>query len=324
MDVKHWGEIVNEEEAKYVPVVVEDVERSMDHYCLSEYEAEYECGVDESDRLTLDTLGPYFGSAIQLHKHAIDITETIRIAELAIESNLIPPDDVVPPIPEGPCIESKPKENCLNFIPVEEPEEYSTDYPELSNEAARLILRKCVAISCAHIGYEKSHESVILLLADALELFLKKFGAQLKIASEEDLGGFPNPVEKVLTELGIGGMKSLEEFFQNRVVNYIGVLQKRCSNLNNHYENLLLQRNLPPVLKTEKIEEDENVVEMHFPTLEGEAGFSSLETGFQLLNSLEAQTNLRSMDDVNVTTTSPGIILESDSLSPYAKKKRTK
>lgn len=42
-------------------------------------------------------------------------------------------------------------------------------------------------------------------------------------------------------------------------------------------------------VEEEDIAESDNP-EVHFPSLEGEVGLSSLETGFQLLNSLEAET----------------------------------
>lgn len=42
-------------------------------------------------------------------------------------------------------------------------------------------------------------------------------------------------------------------------------------------------------VEEEDINENDNP-EVHFPTIEGEVGLSSLETGFQLLNSLEAET----------------------------------
>lgn len=55
--------------------------------------------------------------AISLHKYANDITEMIRVAELALELNLIPPEDVIPPIPEIPDISCRHVRNNLNYIP---------------------------------------------------------------------------------------------------------------------------------------------------------------------------------------------------------------
>lgn len=57
--------------------------------------------------------------AISLHKHLNDMNDMIRVAELAIESHLIPPADAAPPVPELPSITMKHTRNSLNFIPKE-------------------------------------------------------------------------------------------------------------------------------------------------------------------------------------------------------------
>lgn len=44
------------------------------------------------------------------------MSEKIRVAELAIESNLIPPKDAVLPIPEVPKLEPKHVPNNFNYI----------------------------------------------------------------------------------------------------------------------------------------------------------------------------------------------------------------
>lgn len=38
--------------------------------------------------------------------------------------------------------------------------------------------------------------------------------------------------------MGMGGIKGLNDYYQNRVIKYINVLQKRCKELNNHYASL--------------------------------------------------------------------------------------
>lgn len=55
--------------------------------------------------------------AISLHKYTNDITEMIRVAELAIESNLIPPEDAIPPIPKMVQVPRRHTRNNLNYIP---------------------------------------------------------------------------------------------------------------------------------------------------------------------------------------------------------------
>lgn len=55
--------------------------------------------------------------SISLHKYVNDMTEMIRVAELATETNLIPPKDAAPPMPVMPEIDIKHKRNNLNYMP---------------------------------------------------------------------------------------------------------------------------------------------------------------------------------------------------------------
>lgn len=51
---------------------------------------------------------------------------------------------------------------------------------------------------------------------------------------------FQNILERVFVEIGIGGLKGLHDYYENRIVKYVNVLKKRCEDLNDHYENLLV------------------------------------------------------------------------------------
>lgn len=62
-------------------------------------------------------MDPLMLYAISLHKYTNDMTEMIRVAELATEMNLIPPEDAAPPMPIMPEIHVKHQRNSLNYIP---------------------------------------------------------------------------------------------------------------------------------------------------------------------------------------------------------------
>lgn len=66
---------------------------------------------------SLNSTDPLILHAIALHKYANDLSEKIRVAELAIESNVLPPYDAVMPIPEKPKTEQKHVPNSFNYIP---------------------------------------------------------------------------------------------------------------------------------------------------------------------------------------------------------------
>ncbi|KAK9688432.1 Bromodomain associated [Popillia japonica] len=345
--IKHWGEIEQKPADVYIPDVSLDIERSMNKFCLAEFDIEHD--VDQkSEQLMLQPMDPLMLYAISLHKYANDITEMIRVAELAIELDLIPPKDVIPPLPEIPQVSCRHVGNNLNYIP----KQFTAfslgkeiDVPEISDAVAKQILIKCVATMTAHIGYETTHQSVLDLLTDVLQSFLIKISRHLKVAEEDEesgrLCGFPHIAERVLTELGMDGIRGLHDYYQSRIVKYIGILRKRCSDLNDHYAKLLIPKSPPQMDKMNKMVrvkvEEEDIAEsdnpeVHFPSLEGEVGLSSLETGFQLLNSLEAETQLQTLGETEeelTTNASPSVVSipeteVTSNLSPYAKKKRTK
>lgn len=59
-------------------------------------------------------------------------------------------------------------------------------------------------------------------------------------------------MERVLTELGLGGVKGVHEYYQSRVVRYIRILQKRCHELNEHYAKLLIPKCVLPIDSTNR------------------------------------------------------------------------
>uniref|UniRef100_A0A6P7G6D3 Uncharacterized protein LOC114336410 n=1 Tax=Diabrotica virgifera virgifera TaxID=50390 RepID=A0A6P7G6D3_DIAVI len=344
---KHWGEIDPPSSSDFsLPDVTADIEKAMDKCCLAEYE-------NDSDRQTvgnisLPPLDPLISYAISLHKYASDMTEMIRVAELATEMNLIPPEDAAPPMPMMPEIELKHKRNNLNFIPKETTaftEGEHVQIPMLSEAIVKKILAKCIAAMFAHIGYETTHQSVLDVMIDVLESFFEKF-CQKVIDSAEDSCtenplSYPSNIEKVLIETGMGGVRGLHDYYQIRVVNYVNVLQRRCLELNEHYAVLLIPKSPSPSDKYSsivrvKVDEDAGAVEIenpefHFASLDIDSAV--LESGLQLLHSLEeAEENLQGLEDTNddeAISASPGVVSippdgDVSSLFPFAKKKRLK
>lgn len=216
--------------------------------------------------------------------------------------------------------------------------------PEISSTVVKQILTKSIATMFAHIGYETTHSSVLNILVDVLSAFLKKIIYHFKIAQEDEENGqrdgFPNIVERVFVELGMGGVKGLHDYYQTRVMKYVSVLQKRCKELNKHYESLLIRKPPSPESKDNKmirvnVEEDEDIKidnpQVHL-AIDGDVGFSTLDAGFQLLSSLEAGTSSQGLaeneEDTSITI-SPGVVSIPETelvtaLSPFIKKKRSK
>ncbi|XP_057661034.1 STAGA complex 65 subunit gamma-like [Diorhabda carinulata] len=338
----HWGEIEPKPASVFtIPDITTEIEKSMDKFCLSEFDDEVDR--EKVEDIVLPPIDPLVSYAISLHKYANDMTEMIRVAELATEMNLIPPEDAAPPMPLMPEVVLKHKRNKLNFIPqVMTPftSGKEVEFPELSEAVVKNLLKKSICAMFAHVGYETTHQSVLDTMTDVLETFLQTFCHKVVEYTDsiehQDIG-FSSIIEKVLIETGMGGVRGLHDYYQNRVIRYIDVLKKRCVELNEHYAALLIPKSPSPTNKFNsivrvKVEEDENVVEvenpeLHFASFEGDA--SVIESGLQLLHSLEAVENLQSLENgtEEVIATTSNIVTvapegEMCNLLPHPKKKR--
>lgn len=300
---KLWGEFKNEKApVPEVPDVTEDIEKSMSQFCLAEFDTEYDHIDLKVENLMLGNVNPLMSYAIELHKHANDMVDMINVAKLAMESNLIPPRDASLPIPKMPDIEQKHKLNNLNYMQKDVPpvDDFDVAVPEIGGTLAKEILSKCVATIFAHIGYETTYQSTLDILTDILVSFLQKVSSRLKIAKDDEqfhnVTGFPNTEERVLTELGLGGTKGIHDYYVTRIVKYIPILQQRCQDLIDEYEELLIQKgpffeqlSTTDMVQVKVEKEDDTLV--HFPDSEN-AHYNS-----DLLIAFEAESSLNEMED---------------------------
>lgn len=63
---------------------------------------------------------------------------------------------------------------------------------------------------------------------------------------------FKNVIERVLTEMGMGGLKSLEDYYKYRVLQYNKVLENRCKELHEDYMSLTIPKLPSPIDKINK------------------------------------------------------------------------
>lgn len=294
---RHWGEIQKTETNEAINVNA-DIEKALHHFNLGEYTSEEDNTNDTLDTV-LPSADPLVLYAISLHKYMNEMTEIIRLTELAVETNVIPSEDAAPKIPEMPDVKLLHKQNCFNYIPREETDftrGIAHNIPNLGESVCKKLLNNSIAALFAQIGYETTHQSNLDILVDVVIDFYKLFCSKLKIAIDDEefhqSSGFPNPIERVLTDIGMEGISGLHDYYQTRVIRYVTILQKRCKNLSNYYEKLMKSRNDMDLdiksveVKVEKEEPEENK-EIHL--LDGDDSFP-LETGYQLLSSLEAET----------------------------------
>ncbi|KAJ3653073.1 hypothetical protein Zmor_018990 [Zophobas morio] len=337
METKHWEDQFKiQKEVEHIPDVTVDIELSMNKLFLNELVEDDDDSL-RTQNIVVPPLNPLTLYAIALHKHANSISEMITLTEHNKNAEKV--------VLEMPQFHNPAAHNTmanLNFSSQDFDKADEVALCELSKTVVRQILTKSIATLFAHLGYETCQQSALYVLIDVLQEFFKKVCQHLNTATKEaqDASEFPSIIEKVLIEIGIGGVKGLNDYYQARVVKYVNVLEDRCKDLTEEYQTLLIPKSPSPVDKFSKVVrvkvEEEDIIEaenteVHFSTIDGDVNFSILETGYQLLNSLEAEANLHSMtdgvEDISVTA-SPGIVPmtadDSCNLSPHNKKKKLK
>ncbi|XP_015839593.1 STAGA complex 65 subunit gamma isoform X2 [Tribolium castaneum] len=318
--VKYWEESRMEGPREQVPDVTADIELSMNKFFLNNLEENE--NIIKTEKITVPPLNPLILYSIALHQQANNISEMIKQNESAKST-----EKVDFHTPEFANSENLTIKHNLNFSKNDFVDQ-DVEVNELSKTIVRKVLTKAIATLFAHIGYETCQQSALDVLTDVLHEFYRKITSHVKIAledQEKNRSGFPHVMERVLTEMGMGGIKGLNDYYQSRVIKYVSVLENRCQQLCDDYNASLLPRPPSPVDKINKVVrvkvEEEDVVEVenpevHFSTMDGDVNFSILEPGYQLLKSLdnlEAETNSQGMTDSveNITVSeSPSFSLQ--------------
>lgn len=95
---------------------------------------------------------------------------------------------------------------------------------ELSWPSCRQLLYQSVATVLAHAGFESAQESVLETLTDLVHEHYLRITRLLRVAVDREarLGAspFPDVVEQVFHEVGIGSVLALQRFWQVRIKDY--------------------------------------------------------------------------------------------------------
>ncbi|XP_076179085.1 uncharacterized protein LOC143152634 isoform X2 [Ptiloglossa arizonensis] len=202
----------------------------------------------------------------------------------------------------------KETQNSFNFFQEQKERttfKDSSTVHYLTSETTRSILRHAVIILLAHIGFEKSSDIAIETLTDIADHFLRRMTLLMKVAYEQRDHGFPDIVERVLLETGVGGVAALHDYYQEYVLKFEENMRKKVEAMMEKQRMVLDEA--ANKLQFEELDEFGNVYR-EVPTLQlldPEMGFPpSLDAGFQMLYSLE-QDELNSLEveeeEVNVS-----------------------
>lgn len=204
--------------------------------------------------------------------------------------------------------ERKEAQNSFQFSPVQKERNVfknASTIHYLTPETARSILKHAVITLLAHIGFEKSSNIAIETLTDIANHFLRRMTLLMKAAYEQRDHGFPDILERVLVETGIGGVAALHDYYQEYVLKFEDNMKKKVEAMMEKQRMVLDEA--ANKLQFEELDEFGNVYR-EVPTLQlldPEMGFPpSLDAGFQMLYSLE-QDELNNLEveeeEVNVS-----------------------
>ncbi|XP_014488596.1 PREDICTED: uncharacterized protein LOC106751876 isoform X1 [Dinoponera quadriceps] len=158
----------------------------------------------------------------------------------------------------------------------------------LTPQTARNLLRHTVTILLAHIGFESSSDIAIETITDIVDHFLRRMTLLLKVAVEQKDHGFPDTVERVLVETGVGGVTALHDYYQEYILKFEENMKKKVEEMMERQRMVLDEA--ASKLQFEELDEFGNVYR-EVPTLQlldPEMGFPpSLDAGFQMLYNLE-------------------------------------
>ncbi|XP_048511580.1 uncharacterized protein LOC105685900 isoform X1 [Athalia rosae] len=333
----HWGELPARETHKQeiiTPDVIENIWRQV-------IEDTKDSGFDfqpdvQAEHFQLPALNPHVLNTINLHQRLRDLKDGVFHVPATEIEVLTPPKT----------------QNSLNpfqfLFPHGETEEDSNSrkIPEgssnhdaiiyLKPETAHGLLKHSVVVLLAHTGFESSSDIAIEALTDIAEQFLKRTSGLLKVAAEQEECGFPDVVERVLCEMGIGGARALHDYYQENVLRFEASMKIAVERA------AAKRRKREPGSGSSKMEQDDGFSDVGFdeldefgnvcrevPTLQlldPELGFPpNLDAGFQMLHSLE-QEGLNSLEvdeeEVNVSD-SPNSVRLRQSEALAEKRKRS-
>ncbi|XP_056424595.1 STAGA complex 65 subunit gamma [Hyla sarda] len=158
---------------------------------------------------------------------------------------------------------------------------------ELTYHSCRQLMYQSVATILAHAGFDSANESVLETLTDIAHEYCQKFTKMLRfnVDREARLGQtpFPDVMEQVFYEMGIGSVLSLQKFWQQRIKDYHTYMLQVSKQLSEEYEKIVHPERVSEDSKPVKIKE-EPLTDITFPIneeLEGDLapGDQSLPVG---------------------------------------------
>ncbi|XP_060083650.1 STAGA complex 65 subunit gamma-like [Ylistrum balloti] len=245
-----------------------------------------------SEKFEMDPIVMHTIRLVQHAKKLRQLISSVQQQQEAVkngESEITYP--VTPPIPE--FTGSGPKHKVQGPVPFM-PKEMESDFvkgigeppPEIDDLACRKLLRRSVSAVCAHTGYDSTNESILETLTDITHEYFQQLTTHLCTAVDNRLlqgyNSFPDVVEEVFHQMGIGSVTTLHSFYQSHIINYQKNMEQTCQQLVTEYEKM----KLPTMIKMETVPviriKEEPCSEIQFPVLDENDEINDAEQLLQL------------------------------------------
>jgi len=114
--------------------------------------------------------------------------------------------------------------------------------PVISNSTARQLVKKSVVTLVAHAGFDSASECAVDVLTDLLQSYLRQLTGNLADARDAEMtsdgSNFPDHLERVFTEMGVGSAKSLLRFYNRDVIYRHKQLRRQAEEVSAQYRTL--------------------------------------------------------------------------------------
>ncbi|XP_017763998.1 PREDICTED: uncharacterized protein LOC108553557 isoform X2 [Eufriesea mexicana] len=303
-----WGELPARENLKQEVITPDIIENIWRQVMEESNNADCDFQIDRQPELPMGNL--HILNTINLHQQLRMMEEGMVLGNMTT-------------IETHESQEEKETQNSFQFLSVQKERgafRNASTIHYLTPETVRCILKHAVIILLAHIGFEKSSNVAIETLTDIVDHFLRRMTLLMKAAYEQKDHGFPDILERVLLETGVGGIAALHDYYQEYVLKFEESMKKKVETMMekqrqlelNAYSSKMTLDEAANKLQFEELDEFGNVYR-EVPTLQlldPEMGFPpSLDAGFQMLYSLE-QDELNNLEveeeEVNVSDSPSG------------------
>ncbi|XP_073725588.1 STAGA complex 65 subunit gamma-like [Misgurnus anguillicaudatus] len=192
------------------------------------------------------------------------------------DTDLLPPRPATPTVPDDllPLDSKAPRQPFQLRHSDPESDFYKgkgEPVTELSWPSCRQLLYQSVATVLAHVGFESANESVLETLTDLVHEHYLRLTKLLRVAVDREAcqgsTPFPDVVEQVFHEVGIGSVLALRRFWQVRIKDYHSYMVQVSKELSEEYERLVNPESALEESKPLKVKE-EPVSDITFPLSE--------------------------------------------------------